>query len=237
MKNYAESRKTYSATHRGDEEEAIEFLAALTKQGKALELGIGTGRIAIPLSQRGIQVSGIDISRSTVALLRKRPGGKRIPVTIGNMADVRVGGTYALIYVIWNSFFNLQSQREQITCFKNVSKHLGPGGVFVIEAYVPTFLHKIDDHQYVRAEAIETDVVGLDVLMHDPSSQSIKESHISFSTKGIELCPVVQRYAWPSELDLMAELSGLQLKARWCDWKQGTYDKSSNNHVSVYGAS
>ena len=234
MKNYAETKKTYSAVHRGDEIEAVEFLASFVKNGNALELGIGTGRIALPLLQMGVSVYGIDISRSTVSLLKKRPQGNKILVKIGDMSDVPIEGKFDLIYVVWNSFYNLPTQELQLKCFKNVAKHLNPNGAFVIEAYMPTFLYKLDNNQYVRAEGIEIDEVGLDVLMHDPSKQIIHESHIYITSKGIELCPVVQRYAWPSELDLMANVSGLTLSERWGNWHKRLFDRSSEIHISVY---
>jgi len=192
---------------RGDENAAVAFLAQLAGPGPALELGIGTGRIALPLAARGIRVDGVDISQAMVDQLRAKPGGDRISVTIGDLADVPVQGTYRLIFVVFNTLFNLLTQEDQVRCFENVAAHLADDGSFVVEAYVPAFLYRLRDDQYVDAEAIEVDEVRLDLLRHDPATQMLEESHVSLSQTGVRLNPVVQRYAWPSELDLMAAAS------------------------------
>lgn len=220
---------------RGDELSAVAFLAQLAGSGPALELAIGTGRIALPLAARGIRVDGVDISPAMVEQLRAQPGGDRLAVTIGDFADVPVTGVYSLIFVVWNTFFNLLSQEEQVRCFRNVVAHLTDEGSFVIEAYVPTFLHQLRNRQYVDAEAIEVDEVRLDLLRHDAATQTIEESHVTLSAAGIRLNPVVQRYAWPSELDLMAQLAGLRLKERWGGWEREPFTSSSSAHISVYG--
>jgi SAM-dependent methyltransferase len=227
--------KTYPDLQRGDEAAAVEFLAQLAGQGPALELAIGTGRIALPLAARGIQVEGIDISPAMVQQLRSMPGGDKIEVAIGDFADVPVVGPYRLIYVVFNTLFNLLTQEDQVRCFKNVADHLSEDGVFVIETYVPAFLYRLQNDQYVQAESVEIDEVRLDVLRHDAAKQIIEENHVSLSSGGIQLNPVVQRYAWPSELDLMASIAGLRLKNRWGGWSQETFDSSSDMHVSVYG--
>ncbi|MFN2229208.1 MAG: class I SAM-dependent DNA methyltransferase [Anaerolineae bacterium] len=220
---------------RGDEAAAVAFLAGLAGPGPALELGIGTGRIALPLAARGIRVDGVDLSPAMVEQLHARPGGDRLVVTIGNLADVPVAGTYRLIYVVFNTLFNVLTQDDQVRCFENVAAHLAADGSFVVEAIVPTFLYQLRNHQYVDAEAIEVDEVRLDVLRHDPATQMIEESHVSLSQAGVRLNPVVQRYAWPSELDLMARIAGLRVKGRWGGWKREPFDASSSVHVSVYG--
>ncbi len=220
---------------RGDEEAAVTFLAQLAGEGPALELGIGTGRIALPLAEAGIQVDGIDISPDMVKQLRARPGGDQLSVTIGDFADMPVEGTYRLIFVVFNTFFNLLTQEDQVRCFENVAAHLTADGAFVLEAYVPAFLYRLRNHQYVDAEAIEVDEVRLDLLRHLPSSQMIEESHVSLSAEGVRLNPIVQRYAWPAELDLMARLAGLRLKERWGGWGREPFDADSRAHVSVYG--
>ncbi len=224
----------YRDVLRGDESDAIACLEQLAGQGAALELAIGTGRIALPLAARGIRVDGIDISPAMIAQLRAKPGGEALSVTVGNFADVAVPDTYSLIFIVWNTLFNLLSQQEQVTCFQNVAAHLTPGGSFVVEAYVPTFLYQLHNHQYVEAESIQVDQVRLDVLRHDIATQMIEESHISLSTAGVHLNPVVQRYAWPSELDLMAQMAGLRLKHRWGGWSREPFTSSSKTHVSVY---
>lgn len=225
----------YRDVQRGDEDAAVAFLAELAGGGSALELAIGGGRIALPLAARGIRVDGVDISPAMVAQLRSRPGGDQLEVVIGDFADVPVPGDYRLIFVVWNTFFNLLTQEDQVRCFRNVSAHLTDDGSFVIETFVPTFLYQLRNHQYVDAEAIEVDEVRLDVLRHDAAAQTIEESHVGLSAAGIRLNPVVQRYAWPSELDLMAQIAGLRLKGRWGGWEREPFTSSSSLHVSVYG--
>jgi SAM-dependent methyltransferase len=227
--------KEYLGVLRGDEEAAVAFLAQLAGEGPALELAIGAGRIALPLARRGIHVEGIDISQAMIDQLRLQEGGKEIPVRIGNFADVEVEGSYRLIYVVWNTLFNLLTQDEQVRCFQNVAAHLTSDGSFVIEALTPDFLFRLQENQYVQAEAVEVDNVQLDLLRHDAATQTIEESHVSLSSGGVHLNPVVQRYTWPSELDLMARLAGLQLKGRWGGWNKEPFTSSSDIHVSVYG--
>lgn len=220
---------------RGDENAAVAFLEQLAGDGPALELGIGTGRIALPLAGRGVRIDGIDISAAMLEQLRRQPGGDQLAVTLGDFADVPVTGSYHLIFVVFNTFFNLLTQEDQLRCFQNVAAHLSDDGSFVIETYVPTFLHQLRGNQYVDAEAIGVDEVRLDVLRHDPARQMLEESHVSLSAEGVRLNPVVQRYAWPSELDLMAQMAGLRLKERWGGWHREPFQASSAAHVSVYG--
>jgi hypothetical protein len=219
---------------RGDEIAAVAFLEQLAGPGPALELGIGTGRIALPLATRGIRVDGIDLSAAMVDVLRVKPGGDQLTVTIGDFADVPVPGTYRLIFVVWNTMFNLLTQEDQVRCFENVASHLTGDGSFVVEAFVPTFLYQLRSDQYVDAEAIQVDEVRLDVLRHDMAAQMIEENHVSLSSAGVRLNPVVQRYAWPSELDLMARIAGLRLKYRWGGWNREPFNSASSTHVSVY---
>jgi SAM-dependent methyltransferase len=233
--SFEDVSEMYRDLQRGDEIAAVAFLEQLAGRGPALELAIGTGRIALPLAARGIHVDGIDISPAMVDQLRAKPGGDKIPVVIGDFADVPVSGTYRLIFVVWNTLFNLLTQEDQVRCFMNVANHLTEDGSFVIEAFVPAFLYRLRNDQYVDAEAIEVNEVRLDVLRHDAAKQMLEESHVSLSPAGIRLNPVVQRYAWPSELDLMARIAGLRLKDRWGGWGQEPFNSSSNMHVSVYG--
>ena len=144
-------------------------------------------------------------------------------------------GTYRLIFVVWNTLFNLLTQEDQVRCFENVADHLTDDGSFVVEAFVPAFLYRLRNDQYVDAEAIRVDEVRLDVLRHDMATQMIEESHVSLSSAGVRLNPVVQRYAWPSELDLMARIAGLRLKDRWGGWNREPFNSTSSTHVSVYG--
>jgi SAM-dependent methyltransferase len=225
----------YDDEPRGDEGAAVAFLEALAADGSALELAIGTGRIALPLAARGIRVDGIDLSPAMVARLRAKPGGDQMAVTMGDFADVPVPGTYRLVYVVFNTLFNLLTQDDQVRCFENVAAHLTADGSFVIEAGTPAVLYRLDNDQYVEAEAIEVDQVRLDVLRHDPATQMLDESHVTLSRGGIRLNPVMQRYSWPSELDLMGRIAGLRLKERWGGWDRRPYTSRSRTVVSVYG--
>jgi SAM-dependent methyltransferase len=227
--------KGYRDVQRGDEAAAVAFLADLAGQGPVLELAIGAGRIALPLAAQGLRVDGIDISPAMVAQLRAKPGGAALTVTIGDFADVRAPGAYSLIYVVWNTLFNLLTQDDQVRCFENVARHLTDGGFFVVETYVPTFLYRLRNDQYVDAEAIQVDEVRLDLLRHDMTQQMIEESHVTLSAAGVHLNPVVQRYAWPAELDLMARIAGLRLHQRWGGWNREPFTAASSAHVSVYG--
>ncbi len=229
-----DTAKGYSP-QRGDEVETVAYLEQLARGGPALELAIGAGRIALPLAARGIHVDGIDFSPEMVAELRTNPGGTKIEVTVGDFAEVAVAGTYRLIYVIFNTLFNLLTQDEQVRCFENVAAHLTDDGSFVVEAYTPDFFHKLRNNQHVDAETIGVDEVKLDVLRHDMATQMIEENHVSLSPEGIKMSPIVQRYSWPSELDLMARIAGLCLKERWGGWSREPFTTKSENCVSVYG--
>lgn len=220
---------------RGDEAETVEFLWSLAAGGPVLELAVGTGRIALPLAARGVQVDGIDISPSMVAQLRAKPGGDEITITMGDFADVGVAGSYRLIFVVFNTLFNLLTQDDQVRCFQNVAAHVTDDGVFVVEAFVPSYLYRLRNDQYVDAEAIDTHEVRLDVGRHDPVSQILDESHVSLSRDGVKVHPIVTRYSWPSELDLMARIAGLRLVDRWAGWNNEPFTSASTRHVSVYG--
>ena len=219
---------------RGDEDAAVSFLERHARGGPALELAIGTGRIAMPLVERGIRVDGIDFSPAMVARLRAKPGGEAISVKMGDFADVDVVGSYQFIYIVFNTLFNLLSQDKQVRCFENVARHLTNDGCFVVEAFVPAFLYRTQNSQYVEAEEILTDRVRLDVLRHDASKQMIDENHVSLTTTGVRFNPIVQRYSWPSELDLMARIAGLRLKERWGGWRCDPFTSESDNCVSVF---
>jgi len=231
----ADTAATYDDDPRGDEGETVAFLEQLARGGPVLELAIGTGRIAIPLAARGLQVDGIDFSPEMVARLRAKPGGATIPVTMGDFAEVGVPGSYPLIYLVYNTLFNLLTQDDQVRCFENVATHLTAEGSFVVEAFVPSFLYRLRDDQYVDAEAIKVSEVSLDVGRHDAATQRLEETHVVLSNAGVRLYPIVSRYSWPSELDLMARIAGLRLKNRWGGWNQEPFDTNSSWHVSVYG--
>lgn len=212
---------------------AVEFLAAVAGPGPVLELGIGTGRIALPLLERGFSVHGIDASPAMVARLRAKPGGDRIPVVMGNFADMAIEGRFSLIFVAFNTFFGLLSQDEQLRGFAGIAEHLTDDGVFVIEAFVPD-LTRFDHGQRVGATEVNTDAVYLETSVHDPVAQRIRSQQVVVTERGVRLYPVEVRYAWPSELDLMARLAGLRLRERWGGWSRERFSASSGAHVSVY---
>ena len=230
----ADGAAGYDDTMRGDEEHTVAFLAELAGGGPALELAIGTGRIALPLTARGVHVDGVDLSPEMVAQLRGKPGGADLRVVMGDIADPPIEGEYALVYLVYNTLFNLLTQDQQIRCFQSAARHLTDDGVFVIEGFTPGYLHRLRDDQYVDAERIEGGRVKLDVGRHDPVAQTLDESHIHLSAQGVRLFPVVCRYAWPSELDLMARIAGLQLKERWSGWQRDPFTAASRNCISVY---
>ena len=215
-----------------DTEGAVEALAELAGSGPVLELAIGTGRLALPLAERGLEVHGIDASEAMVAKLRDKPGGDRIPVTMGDFADVGIEGRYALIFIAFNTFFALQSQADQVRCFANVSPHLTDGGVFVLEGFVPD-LARFDSGQRTSTTKVEVDRVELETTRHDPLEQRVYTHHVVITPEGTKLYPVW--YAFPSELDLMARLAGLEHRERWGGWRREPFTADSPRHVSVYG--
>ena len=232
---YDDGQRYSKTPSRLDRDAALALLEELAGGGPALELAIGTGWIALPLAERGIRVDGIDLSEAMVAQLRAKPGGDRVSVTVGDMADVGVEGAYRLIFVVANSLFNLLTQDDQVRCFKNVARHLTDDGSFLVEAFLPNSFYRLQNDQYVEAQAIEVDAVRLDVARHDSVNQLLVESHVSLSREGVRLNPIVTRYAWPSELDLMARIAGLRLLERFGGWNREAFTADSKHHVSVYG--
>src|SRR6476469_4206984 len=230
-----EVAETYDDFPRGDEAETVDFIHALAGSGPVLELASGTGRIGLPLAARGVRVDGVEISEAMVARLRSKPGGDGLAITIGDFAAVPVEGRYRLIYVVFNTLFNLLTQDDQVRCFQNVAAHLTDDGSFVVEAGPPNWLYHLRNDQHVDAEAIEVSEVRLDVLRHDPLTQTIEESHVFLSPHGVRMWPVVQRYSWNTELDLMARIAGLRLKERWAGWNREPFGAASPNCISVYG--
>jgi SAM-dependent methyltransferase len=223
----------YDERYREVEGGLIDRLAELAGSGRALELGIGTGRVALPLAERGVEVHGIDASEAMVARLRAKPGGESIPVTLGDLAEVPVAGDYSLIYVVFNTFFALLTQEKQVHCFQSVAKHLTPEGFFLLEVFVPD-LGRFDRGQTVRAVRIGLEEVDLDISRLDAVLQQITTQHVLLSERGVRLYPVKLRYAWPAELDLMGRLAGLRLMERWGDWVGNPFTGSSRRHISVY---
>lgn len=223
-----------------DKAGAVSFLVERSRgaeghgEGKALELAIGTGRIALPLAQHGVDVSGIDISEAMVEKLRAKPGGADIPVTMGDFADVAVPGRFDLVYVVFNTLFALTTQEDQLRLFRNVADHLTPEGLFVVEAFVPD-VTRFERHQSSSVELLEVDRVVVGFSRHDSMTQTILSQQVLISEDGIKMVPVHLRYVWPSEMDLMAKLAGMGLRERYASWQRDHFTSDSKGHVSVYG--
>lgn len=217
-----------------DPTDTVELLTALVGDGRALELGIGTGRVAVPLATRGVEVHGIDSSDRMVAQLRSKPGGDQIPVTIGDLADVGVDGSFAVIYIPFATLFALQSQDEQIRCLTNVATHLDGDGRFVLDAFVPD-LHRFGPaNESITMEDLGTGHVMLGTMRHDGFEQVVEGHHVLITESATRLFPLRIRYCWPSELDVMARLAGLELESRFGDYDRRPFGPESERHVSVY---
>jgi SAM-dependent methyltransferase len=212
-------------------EPAVEVLSELVGHGRALEFAIGTGRIALPLAERGVDVCGIELSESMIARLRQKPGGRELPVTIGDMASTRVVGTFRLVYLVFNTIGNLTSQDEQVACFSNAAAHLEPGGCFVVEVGVPELRRLPPGERHVVFHA-EGDSWGIDE--YDTVSQSLVSHHLRRDGDALRHRAIPFRYVWPAELDLMARLAGMKLASRWADWHRQPFDHESTSHVSVW---
>jgi len=209
----------------------IDFLVKIAGSGRALELGIGTGRIALPLRRRGVPVHGIELSKAMAARLRSKPGGEEIGVTIGDFATTTVDGTFSVAYLVFNTILNLTTQAAQIQCFRNVAAHLEPGGCFVIEVGVPE-LQRLPPGETIRAFHVSETSWGLDE--YDVAMQGLTSHHFEIVDGRVEQNSVPFRYAWPSELDLMAQLAGMKLRERWSGWKREPFTSDSRKHVSVW---
>jgi len=210
---------------------AVDRLAGLAGDGRALEFAIGTGRVAIPLAGRGVPVTGIELSDPMIEQLRTKVG-QTIPVVAGDMAATRAPGSYTLVYLVYNTISNLLTQAEQVACFRNAAAHLVPGGRFVIELWVPE-LRKLPPGQDATVFTSEPGYIGLDT--YDVLHQRIVSHHFTFGTgKQARLTRSPHRYIWPSELDLMAQLAGFELEARHADWAGAEFTAESRSHVSVY---
>ena len=216
-----------------DQEDCVATLAELASGGRVLELAIGTGRVALPLLERGVQLEGLDVSEAMVARLRAKPGGEQVRVTMGDLADVPVEGRFRLIYIVFNTFFALLTQEEQVRCFENVAARLEPAGAFALECFHPD-LSLYNQGQMVRTEESKTDRVRLTVSRLDLATQRIESNHLILSGGSYEMLPIHIRFAWPAELDLMARLAGLRLRHRWGGWQGQPFTSDSRKHVSVY---
>ena len=206
---------------------AVDVLAGLAGDGAALELAVGTGRVALPLSARGVPVHGIELSPYMADKLRAKPGADRVPVTIGDMATTRVAGSFRLVYLVWNTIMNVTTQDEQVAVFANAAAHLEPGGCFVIEVVVPA------PSQAARVFTLEPDHIGIETY-DDPVAQ-VSWSHHWICVDGeLRRSSAPYRYVWPAETDLRARLAGLRLRDRWADWHRAPFTGASTKQVAVY---
>ena len=215
----------------GTVEATAGVLAELARGGRALELAIGTGRIALPLARRGVEVHGIDLSRAMVARLRAKPGGEAIPVAIGDMTTTTMDGTFSLAYLAFNTIENLTTQDAQVACFRNAAAHLEPGGCFVIEVEVPE-LRRLPPGQNVLPWQVTPTHWAFD--LYDTATQAMSSNYVTVTGGSGEYRSIPFRYVWPSELDLMARLAGMRLRDRWEDWNRTPFTGDSRKHVSVW---
>jgi SAM-dependent methyltransferase len=210
---------------------AVEVLAQLAGDGRALELGVGTGRIALPLARRGVPVHGIDLSRAMIARLRAKPGSEPIGVTVGDFASTRVDGTFSLVYLVFNTIMNLTTQQAQVACFRNAAAHLAPRGCFVIETRVPE-LRRLPPGQQALVWHLSPD--RWVCYSYDVATQAMRGHYVEFSDGRGEYRTMPFRYVWPAELDLMAQLAGLRLRERWATWTREPFTSDSHQHISVW---
>ncbi|HEU5003341.1 MAG TPA: class I SAM-dependent methyltransferase [Actinomycetota bacterium] len=229
-----------------DAEDAADFIAGLVASGapggatagapgggRVLELGIGTGRVALPLAQRGVEIHGIDASESMLAQLRAKPGGDALPVVLGDFTALAPSEPYAIIFVAFNTFFQLPSQNDQVRCLASVAEHLAPGGAFILEAFVPDVC-RYDRGQRTATSLLAGDWVVLESTVHDPVGQKFRTVNVLIAGDQTRLYPLEARYAWPAEIDLMARLAGLTLEQRWGGWQREPFTATSERHVSIY---
>ncbi|HEX8771385.1 MAG TPA: class I SAM-dependent methyltransferase [Acidimicrobiales bacterium] len=212
---------------------AVDRIAQLAADGKVLELGIGTGRLAVPLVGRGIEVHGVDASAEMVDKLRKKPGGDGIPIVIGDFANVDAGRGFSLVVLAVNTIFALPDQHAQVACFVNAARHLAPGGRFVVEAWVPD-ISAFRHNRLVRPRVMRGDTISIETAELDPVAQMIRTTQTVLTNGSVRLYPADHRYAWPAELDLMAQLGGFHSEARWANWSGAPFTGESRAHVSVY---
>jgi SAM-dependent methyltransferase len=217
----------------GDTGPMVERLAALAGSGPALELGIGTGRVALPLSAKGVAVQGIDASGAMLDRLRAKDGAAGLSITQGDFTEFNLDRRFELVYVVFNTFFSLLEQEGQVRCFRSVAAHLAPGGRFLLECFVPD-PSRFDRGQRLAVTAIEPEGLRLEAALHDPVQQRVKARMVSLVGSGARFFPLEARYCWPSELDLMGRLADLRLERRWGGWRDEPFTASSTSHVSVY---
>lgn len=217
----------------GTTDAAVDLLTDLSLGHRTLELAIGTGRVALPMARRGCDICGIEASPDMLAKLREKSGGEAIPVMMGDMAEVKAEGRFGFIFLIFNTLFNLTSQEAQLRCFCNAADMLEPGGAFLIETFVPD-IAQFRDHRGFKPRHLDRHSLTLEAAIHDPVRQVIEYQYLRFTPEGIRMTPLPMRYAWPSEIDLMARLAGLEPETRWGGWDRGAFSANSRMHISVY---
>ncbi len=217
-----------------DDPATVATLAEYAGGGRVLELGVGTGRVAIPLAHRGIEVHGVDVSQAMLDRLKAKTGGDRVTAILGDFAELdAIEGEFTLIYCVFNTFFGLTSQDEQVACFRNGAAHLAPGGSFCIEAFVPD-VSRFEGGQNLQIRQVTADRVEIVASVHDRVAQRVYGHSVYLTEDGVKLYPGDLRYAWPSELDLMASLAGLSLRERWGGWRREPFTVASTKHVTLY---
>ncbi len=209
----------------------VDLLVELAGSGRALELGIGTGRIGLPLAQRGVPVHGIELSMAMAARLRAKPGAEHVGVTIGDFATTRVEGEFSVAYLVFNTIMNLTTQAAQVACFRNVAAHLEPGGCFVVEAMIPD-VQRLPPGETIRPFHVDESSWGFDE--YDVATQALTSHHFRVIDARVERHSIPFRYVWPAELDLMALLAGMTLRERWSGWEQHPFTHDSRRHISIW---
>jgi SAM-dependent methyltransferase len=229
----ADEQTIYGQSWAEETRDSVRTLTALANGGRVLELGIGTGRVALPLRGAGLSVEGIDISPEMVDRMRSKPGGADIPVTLGDLADVGRDGPFSMAYVVYGTFCALTTQEDQLRCFRNVAARLTPDGVFVIETFVPD-VPVFERGQLLETMSVKAEELTLNATVHDPVTQIVDAVHVTIGRAGNVFRPVKLRYVWPSELDLMARVAGMRLAGRYGGWNQEPFTAASVRHVSLY---
>jgi SAM-dependent methyltransferase len=224
----------YDGPGNPDPAPAVDFLADLAAGGRVLELAIGSGRVALPLAERGVAVDGIEASQEMVDLLRAKPGGDAIPVVVGDMADVGVTGPYTLVYLVFNTLFNLTGAGRQEECFRNVARVLAPGGAFVVEAFVPDPADFDRDERQVQVRSVTETSVTIRLHQYDRAAQTFLRQTITFENATVQLKPFGMHYRWPEQIDDLATAAGLHLEARYANWQREPFGAGSKDHISVY---
>ncbi|MCR9193473.1 MAG: class I SAM-dependent methyltransferase [Hyphomonas sp.] len=224
----------YDALHDpGTTEACVDLIAELAGDGDVLELAIGTGRIALPLAERGLRISGFDASPEMLKILEGKPGGSNIETGIADMASFDLERKYDFAFLVFNTLYNITAQKDQVACFQQVANHLRPGGRFLVEAFMPN-RESFENNQAVRTKHVSFDSVWLEAVQHDPVAQTLNYQRIRITETGTQLKPLPMRYVWPAELDLMAQIAGLRPVAHWGGWQKQPLTASSDMYVIVY---